>query len=145
MAENIWDQELVHRTVEEQKNFFASGTTLDISWRIRQLKMLREAVRSHEAQMVRALNEDLGRHPTEGYFCDVGTVIMEIDEETCTITAFCTAVTDGKTGVEMEALTGVSVALLTIYDMCKAIDKRMVIRDIHLVQKKGGKSGDFTF
>ena len=80
MAEIIWDQELVHRTVEEQKNFFASGTTLDISWRIRQLKMLREAVRSHEAQMVRALNEDLGRHPTEGYFCDVGTVIMEIDE-----------------------------------------------------------------
>ena len=80
MAENTWNQELVHRTVEEQKNFFASGTTLDISWRIRQLKMLREAVRSHEAQMVRALNEDLGRHPTEGYFCDVGTVIMEIDE-----------------------------------------------------------------
>ena len=72
-------------------------------------------------------------------------VDFEIDEETCTITAFCTAVTDGKTGVEMEALTGVSVALLTIYDMCKAIDKRMVIRDIHLVQKKGGKSGDFSF
>ena len=72
-------------------------------------------------------------------------VDFEIDEETCTITAFCTAVTDGKTGVEMEALTGVSVALLTIYDMCKAIDKRMVISDIHLVQKKGGKSGDFAF
>ena len=72
-------------------------------------------------------------------------VDFEIDEETCTITAFCTAVTDGKTGVEMEALTGVSTALLTIYDMCKAIDKRMVIRDIHLVQKKGGKSGDFSF
>ena len=72
-------------------------------------------------------------------------VDFEIDEETCTITAFCTAVTDGKTGVEMEALTGVSVALLTIYDMCKAIDKRMVISDIHLVEKTGGKSGDFTF
>ncbi len=49
------------------------------------------------------------------------------------------------TGVEMEALTAVSVALLTIYDMCKAIDKRMVIKDIHLVSKSGGKSGDFNF
>ena len=53
--------------------------------------------------------------------------------------------TEGKTGVEMEALHGVSAALLTIYDMCKAIDKKMVIRDIHLVEKTGGKSGDFHF
>ncbi|HEX3027066.1 MAG TPA: cyclic pyranopterin monophosphate synthase MoaC, partial [Clostridia bacterium] len=43
----------------------------------------------------------------------------------------------------MEALTGVSVALLTIYDMCKAIDKQMVMTDIHLVNKTGGKSGEF--
>jgi cyclic pyranopterin phosphate synthase len=70
---------------------------------------------------------------------------FEADEEACTITAICTAVTDGKTGVEMEALTGVSTALLTIYDMCKAIDKRMVLSDIHLVEKTGGKSGDFKF
>ncbi len=72
-------------------------------------------------------------------------VSFSIDEEACTITAVCTAVTDGKTGVEMEALTGVSVALLTVYDMCKAIDKRMVIENIHLVEKTGGKSGDFRF
>lgn len=49
----------------------------------------------------------------------------------------------GKTGVEMEALTGVSVGLLTIYDMLKAIDKSMVIKNIQLEEKKGGKSGDF--
>lgn len=49
----------------------------------------------------------------------------------------------GKTGVEMEALTAVSVAALTIYDMCKAIDKTMVIGDIRLVEKTGGKSGHF--
>lgn len=72
-------------------------------------------------------------------------VSFSIDEEACTITAVCTAVTDGKTGVEMEALTGVSVALLTVYDMCKAIDKSMIIKDIHLVEKTGGKSGDFRF
>jgi cyclic pyranopterin phosphate synthase len=45
----------------------------------------------------------------------------------------------------MEALTGVSAALLTVYDMCKAIDKRMCIRDIHLVSKSGGRSGDFQY
>ena len=72
-------------------------------------------------------------------------VSFSIDEEACTITAVCTAVTDGKTGVEMEALTGVSVALLTVYDMCKAIDKSMIIKDIHLVEKTGGKSGNFRF
>lgn len=59
------------------------------------------------------------------------------------IKAFCRAKTTGKTGVEMEALTGVQVALLTIYDMCKAIDKGMVISDIQLLSKSGGKSGDF--
>ena len=50
-----------------------------------------------------------------------------------------------KTGVEMEALTAVSVALLTVYDMCKAIDKRMEITGIHLLTKTGGKSGDFQY
>ena len=72
-------------------------------------------------------------------------VTFEIDEESCAITAICTAVCEGKTGVEMEALTGASVALLTIYDMCTSIDKRMVISDVHLVEKTGGKSGHFTF
>lgn len=51
---------------------------------------------------------------------------------------------DGKTGVEMEALTGVSIGLLTIYDMAKAIDKGMIISDIKLIHKSGGKSGDFN-
>lgn len=51
----------------------------------------------------------------------------------------------GETGAEMEALTAVSIALLTIYDMCKAVDKRMLISDIHLVEKSGGKSGDYKY
>ncbi|MBC7196466.1 MAG: cyclic pyranopterin monophosphate synthase MoaC [Deferribacterales bacterium] len=50
----------------------------------------------------------------------------------------------GKTGVEMEVLTGVSIAALTIYDMCKAVDKEMVISDVKLIEKKGGKSGHFV-
>lgn len=61
------------------------------------------------------------------------------------IKATCLVKTDGKTGVEMEALTGVQIALLTIYDMCKAIDKGMLITDVHLVSKSGGKSGDFRW
>ena len=56
---------------------------------------------------------------------------------------FVTAKLNGQTGVEMEALTGVSIGLLTIYDMVKAIDKSMVISDIQLEEKSGGKSGDF--
>lgn len=54
-----------------------------------------------------------------------------------------TAKLNGQTGVEMEALTGVSVGLLTIYDMVKAIDKSMIISDVQLESKSGGKSGDF--
>ena len=73
------------------------------------------------------------------------SVVFEVDEGACEIKAICRTVTDGKTGVEMEALTGVSTALLTVYDMCKAIDKRMVIKEIHLVSKDGGKSGAFRF
>lgn len=72
-------------------------------------------------------------------------VTFDVDEEACEIRAVCRVRTEGKTGVEMEALTGVSVALLTIYDMCKALGKRMVIRDIHLVSKDGGRSGAFHF
>ena len=58
----------------------------------------------------------------------------------------CTArvETVGPTGVEMEALTAVQIALLTIYDMCKAVDRRMVIADVKLLQKHGGKSGSFV-
>ncbi len=59
------------------------------------------------------------------------------------IKCICTVKCEGKTGVEMEALTGVSVALLTVYDMVKAIDKTMVIKDICLIEKDGGKSGHF--
>ena len=66
-------------------------------------------------------------------------------EERHAIRARCTVSCDGKTGVEMEAFTGVSVALLTVYDMCKAVDKRMVLSEIRLLEKHGGKSGDLCF
>ncbi|MDZ5253035.1 cyclic pyranopterin monophosphate synthase MoaC [Clostridium sp. LIBA-8841] len=70
---------------------------------------------------------------------------FEIDSEKNEIIITATTKVVHKTGVEMEALTGVSIAALTIYDMCKAVDKRMVIGNIHLVKKLGGKSGEFNF
>lgn len=73
------------------------------------------------------------------------TVDFEIDEENNQIHAFATVKCKGKTGVEMEALHAVSVTLLTIYDMCKAISKEMEIKDIHLIKKTGGKNGEFSW
>ena len=72
------------------------------------------------------------------------SVAFELNPDACEIRAVCTAKTVGKTGVEMEALTGVSCSLLTIYDMCKAVDKTMEIGQIRLVRKSGGKSGEFV-
>lgn len=69
-------------------------------------------------------------------------ITFDMDEEEYLISCTCTVKVTGKTGVEMEALTGVSVALLTIYDMCKALDKTMEIGEIYLVKKTGGKSGN---
>ena len=69
------------------------------------------------------------------------TVDFELDHGNDCVRCTVTAETTGKTGVEMEALTGVSVGLLTIYDMCKAVDRGMVIEGVRLLKKEGGKSG----
>jgi len=70
-------------------------------------------------------------------------VTLDLVLDAAGITATALAATDGKTGVEMEALTAVSVALLTIYDMAKAMDRGMTISNIRLLEKTGGKSGDW--
>lgn len=73
----------------------------------------------------------------------IGSISVEFtpDEVTSTIEITATVESIGKTGVEMEAMTAVSVAALTVYDMCKAVDRGMRIGDIRLVHKSGGKSG----
>ena len=71
-------------------------------------------------------------------------VTFEIDEKNTSITCTVTTETTGQTGVEMEALTAVSVGLLTIYDMCKAVDRGMTIGEIKLLEKHGGKSGNWV-
>ena len=70
---------------------------------------------------------------------------FEMIEDEPRIRAICTVSCEEKTGAEMEALTGVNIALLTVYDMCKAVDKKMVIENVHLISKSGGKSGDFRY
>jgi cyclic pyranopterin phosphate synthase len=70
-------------------------------------------------------------------------VEFAIDEKNATIECRATAECTARTGVEMEALTAVGVALLTIYDMCKAVDRGMTMGDIRLVEKRGGKSGTY--
>ncbi len=72
------------------------------------------------------------------------SVDITIDEARCAVDCTATAETLGRTGVEMEALTAVSVGLLTIYDMCKAVDRGMRFEGIRLLEKKGGKSGHWT-
>jgi len=71
-------------------------------------------------------------------------ITLDLDVDDSGVTATATVATDGKTGVEMEALSAVGVALLTVYDMAKAIDKAMEIDGIRLLEKRGGKSGDWS-
>ena len=72
------------------------------------------------------------------------TVDFEVDAANNKVHCRAQVETYGKTGVEMEALTSVQVGLLTIYDMCKAVDRGMVMTDVRVVEKHGGKSGDWT-
>jgi cyclic pyranopterin phosphate synthase len=72
------------------------------------------------------------------------SIDFELDPTRHRVLCTGTVETDGKTGVEMEALTAVQISLLTIYDMCKAIDRGMMMNDIGLLEKSGGKSGHWT-
>ena len=76
----------------------------------------------------------------------IGDVKVEfnLDEKNSTVEITATVQSTGKTGVEMEALTATAVSALTIYDMCKAVDRGMKIENIRLIKKSGGKSGTFT-
>ena len=75
-----WTKESIHELVEKQKSFFKTNTTLDVKWRIEQLKKLKNALITHEDDLVEALYKDLGRCKTEAYILDIGDTIMEINE-----------------------------------------------------------------
>ena len=75
-----YTQETVHEIVVKQRQFFRTGVTLDVNWRMEQLRKLKQAVLDREAQLEAALYEDLGKSPTEAYLCDLGPVIVEVNE-----------------------------------------------------------------
>ena len=75
-----YTQEQIHALVEAQRDFFRTGKTLDIKWRIEQLKKLKQAVIDHREALEEALYEDLGKSPVEAYLCDIGPVIVEVNE-----------------------------------------------------------------
>ena len=76
----MWTQETIHDVVEKQREFFRTGVTLETAWRAGQLKKLKAAMQNHEKDIEEALARDLGRSSAEAYFCDVGDVILEINE-----------------------------------------------------------------
>lgn len=76
----MYTESEINQIVEAQRSYFRTGETLDISWRIRQLKKLRDAVVAHETEMEDALSEDLGRSRVEAYLCDIGPIVVEINE-----------------------------------------------------------------
>lgn len=75
-----WTQEKIELLVKEQQDFFQTNVTLDVNWRKKQLKKLKQAMRDYESELIQALKKDLGRSETEAFFCDIGTVILEINE-----------------------------------------------------------------
>ncbi len=113
-------------TIEKiQKNLIPKGNPFDVA----RVAGILAAKKTHELIPM--------CHPLMINHVDIAIVY---DNKNLRVSIEATVRCDGKTGVEMEALTAVSVAALTIYDMCKAVDKQMVIGDIRLVEKHGGKS-----
>ena len=76
----MWDKESIHQAVEAQRAYFKTGVTLPLAFRKAMLLKLKESVKAHEKDILDALHQDLGRHESEGYLCDIGPVLMEIDE-----------------------------------------------------------------
>ena len=76
----MWTQEILQNKLDAQRAFFRSGKTLSVDWRLAQLKGLKRMVTEHEAEIVEAMRLDLGRDPMEAYFCDVGTIVVEVNE-----------------------------------------------------------------
>lgn len=76
----MYNKEEIEKIVDAQREFFLRGETLDVNWRIQQLKILKKAVIDNEKELEKALSDDLGRAPLEAYFCDIGSLILELNE-----------------------------------------------------------------
>lgn len=141
---DVSEKEITHRSATAQGTIFCSAEIIEA--------VLNHSIKKGDVLGVARVAGIMGVkrtyeiipmcHPLMISKCSID---FDVNQDNNSITAYCTVKVDGKTGVEMEAIHGVSVALLTIYDMCKAVDKRMMMGDIHLCEKHGGKSGDFYY
>ncbi|MDR2670063.1 MAG: cyclic pyranopterin monophosphate synthase MoaC [Desulfovibrio sp.] len=141
MMVDVGDKQITHRTAEAEGFIAMSATALQ---QVKEGSCAKGNV-STTAQLagISALKRTADLiplcHPLSVAGCKV-----ELFPEDAGIRVRCSVRATGQTGVEMEALTGVAVALLTIYDMCKAADKGMEISEVRLLRKTGGKSGEYT-
>ena len=139
---DVSDKDETHREAIARGSIFMKKETLE--------KIKGGAIKKGDVLSVAQVGGIMGAKNTPGIIpmchpimisgCDIS---FEMDFKKCKIDITATTKTVGQTGVEMEALTAVSIAALTIYDMCKAVDREMVISDIMLLKKSGGKSGLF--
>ena len=139
---DVSDKDITHRTAQATASISMTGETFD--------KIFNNEIKKGDVLGTAQIAGIMGakRTPDIIPMChplNISSVKLEFhpDKEASSIEITASVNVDGKTGIEMEALTAVSIAALTIYDMCKAVDKGMVISDIKLLYKSGGKSGEY--
>ena len=140
---NVGEKADTHRIAVAKGSIYMQPATLD---RIREGSIAKGDVLSvaQTAGIMAAKNTASNIPMCHNIFITGVDMDFEIDEEKSAIHIEASASTIGKTGIEMEALTGVSIALLTVYDMCKAVDRGMEICHVRLLRKEGGKAALWT-
>lgn len=139
----VGDKETTHRTARAAANIYVNRDTME--------KIKTGGMKKGDVLTVAQIAGIMGAKKTADLIPMCHTLALtgvdlnfELNEEKSCVTIIAKVACDGKTGVEMEALTAVSVAALTVYDMCKAVQKDMVISDICLLEKTGGVHGDYV-
>ncbi len=139
---NVGDKDVTHRTARAQSRVFVNRETFDL--------IRSGGMKKGDVLTVAQVAGVMGAKKTKDIIPMCHPILMNgidlslsLNEEDLSVDIISEVSCDGRTGVEMEALTAASVAALTIYDMCKAVQKDMVISDICLLDKSGGVHGDF--
>ena len=145
---NVWDEARPEDWLDYSANLRPEGTP---EWVMETLRRAVADTRYYPDRHMRMAREGFAAALGVGADCILPTaggaqaidLALSLDEARCAVDIRATVSCDGRTGVEMEALTAASTAALTVYDMCKAVQKDMVITDVRLIEKTGGVHGDF--
>ena len=140
---NVGEKGITHRTARAQGRVFVNAETFDL--------IKTGGMKKGDVLTVAQVAGVMGAKRTPDLIPMCHPILIDgidlslsLDEERCSVEIRAEVRCDGRTGVEMEALTAASTAALTVYDMCKAVQKDMVITDVRLLQKTGGVHGNFT-